>query len=360
MGLRCSARVSAVSPITQGLPSPGAGSFTYPGPGGKPLSSLRLGNVADGIEDLELFARLGLNVLNVSSSADLLTQLISNYTSRHEDPRLLEKVRRQAAHRIIAQRAASGPSEPSLAVGTDEHLLVDDAFAANVTGLVRTMHQPTKTGQMVLQPEKPWEFGVYWQGSVLQVNATDYRLYYIAWGPEFGTTQMSLCVALSSDGIDWVKPQLEFGVPFAPSPSENYTRTNILDVPHGTVFLDSNPKAPRSERFKLVPTDGGAIYSSADGFRWSLLSKNHIGWSDTQNIAFFDAALGKYRVYIRNHDQRTDSVCRGGLPPSRSVGMLLVDDLAGEWGPDVGPRGGEDDRTTIFAAGVGDLPCVDV
>ena len=97
----------------------GDGSFTYPGEGGAPLGSLRLSNIADGIEDWELFRRLGQvdggRSSNNSRAADLITQLVSNGTARHEDPRLLERVRRQAAHRIIAaqedallQRASEG------------------------------------------------------------------------------------------------------------------------------------------------------------------------------------------------------------------------------------------------------------
>ena len=62
--------------------------------------------IADGIEDWQLFQRLGSADLNggrVSKGGDLIAQLISNLTSRVEDPRLLEKVRREAAHRVMAQ-----------------------------------------------------------------------------------------------------------------------------------------------------------------------------------------------------------------------------------------------------------------
>jgi hypothetical protein len=75
---------------------------THPGPGGKPLGSIRLSNIADGIEDWELFNRLGATTRSISMAADLISQLVSNATVRTEDPRLLEKVRRQAAHRIMA------------------------------------------------------------------------------------------------------------------------------------------------------------------------------------------------------------------------------------------------------------------
>ena len=83
----------------------GDGSFTYPGPNGKPLGSIRLSNIADGIEDWELFHRLGTTDASLSKAADLITQLVSNETVRVEDPRLLEVVRRRAARRVMALRA---------------------------------------------------------------------------------------------------------------------------------------------------------------------------------------------------------------------------------------------------------------
>jgi hypothetical protein len=38
----------------------------------------------------------------VSKADDLIAQVVSNETARHEDPGLLENLRRQAAHRIMA------------------------------------------------------------------------------------------------------------------------------------------------------------------------------------------------------------------------------------------------------------------
>ena len=58
----------------------------------------------------------------VSKGGDLIAQLISNLTSRVEDPRLLEKVRREAAHRVMAQ--GRGDSRPAK---------LDDETVASVT-----------------------------------------------------------------------------------------------------------------------------------------------------------------------------------------------------------------------------------
>eukprot|EP00035_Acanthoeca_spectabilis_P017163 m.358835 g.358835 ORF g.358835 m.358835 type:complete len:670 (-) comp16619_c0_seq85:933-2942(-) len=100
-------------PATFPDPSPGStngdGSFTYPGPNGAPLGSIRLSNIADGIEDWELFNKLGATA-SISKAADLITQLVMNITVRQEDPALLERLRREAAHRIMEASRESGPT----------------------------------------------------------------------------------------------------------------------------------------------------------------------------------------------------------------------------------------------------------
>ena len=83
----------------------GDGSFTYPGADG-PVGTIRLANIADGIEDWELFNRLGATDASISRADDLITQLVSNMTDHARDPVLLERVRRQAAHRVMAARKA--------------------------------------------------------------------------------------------------------------------------------------------------------------------------------------------------------------------------------------------------------------
>ena len=98
----CAAPCPRLSVLAAAGSTNGDGSFTYPGEGGKPLGSIRLSNIADGIEDWELFNKLGATGASISKAADLITQLVTNETARHEDPGLLEKLRREAAHRAMA------------------------------------------------------------------------------------------------------------------------------------------------------------------------------------------------------------------------------------------------------------------
>ena len=56
--------------------------------------------------DWQLFKRLGVDDTSINNGDDLIAQLVRNMTSRTQDPGLLERVRRQAAHRVLAQQNA--------------------------------------------------------------------------------------------------------------------------------------------------------------------------------------------------------------------------------------------------------------
>ena len=97
----------------------GEGSFLYPGEHG-PLASLRLVNIADGIEDWSLLSRLepssSLTNGTLSRGADLISQVISNATDRCSDVRVLERVRREAALRVMAAKSDDVTARHALAM----------------------------------------------------------------------------------------------------------------------------------------------------------------------------------------------------------------------------------------------------
>ena len=78
----------------------GGGTLVYPLASG-PAVSLRLVNIRGGIEDRELFHRLGYSDELISRAGDLIRQMVVNDTSHVEDPLLLERLRRTAARRVI-------------------------------------------------------------------------------------------------------------------------------------------------------------------------------------------------------------------------------------------------------------------
>eukprot|EP01046_Picozoa_sp_COSAG06_P011333 COSAG06_NODE_644_length_13470_cov_22.234313_3_plen_813_part_00 len=115
--------------------SNGDGSWMFPGPDGAPLSSVRLENIRDGIEDYELFRQLSPSTL-----ATLLAPVITNgpncsaeaawnevgkrCVDWHDDPAALERVRREAARLVMMgspQAARSKTAEPSMKLDDESY-----------------------------------------------------------------------------------------------------------------------------------------------------------------------------------------------------------------------------------------------
>lgn len=235
-------------------------------------------------------------------------------------------------------------------------LFVDNALFENLSGdigLVR--HRPAPAGT-VLVPDKPWEtFGFIGYHTVIQVGATDYRMYYdTGWViPDKTDFHRFTCLAKSNDGVNWTKPNL--GV----STFMNSTNNNIVwprdwrDNTHaaGTVFIDANPNAAPDAKWKMVAQwnigavhattmDDAGVYvmKSPDGITFEpMFSNRSLDWSDTKNVMFWSKELQKYVAYIRvdndSPDMHVDTPCRDPwLVPGRRVGRCLIEaDQLHDW-----------------------------
>ncbi|HRX79876.1 MAG TPA: hypothetical protein P5307_12485, partial [Pirellulaceae bacterium] len=112
------------------------------------------------------------------------------------------------------------------------------------------------------------------------------------------------CYAESKDGVHWRKPELGI-VEFRGS-----TKNNIILEGRGThnftPFKDMNPNCKLEAQYKALGglmNEGGLFaFQSPDGIHWSLMSDKPVitkGAFDSQNLAFWDATIGKYRCYFR-------------------------------------------------------------
>ena len=240
-----------------------------------------------------------------------------------------------------------------------KHLFVDAALFANVSGdalLVRHAPQPA---DVPLRPDWPWEtFGFIGYHTVLTTTlrdgTTQHRMYYdTGWIiPSKNDFHRYTCLALSSDGVAWTKPNL--GVATFMNSTENNIvwPRDYLDNTHaaGTVFIDANPDASPDAKYKMVAqwnvggvkpaADSGGVYmmKSADGIAFEPMFENRsLDWSDTKNVMFFDSAISKYVAYIRIDDlspnpHQFDPCPDPWLPPGRRVGRCLLDhDQLHDW-----------------------------
>lgn len=190
-------------------------------------------------------------------------------------------------------------------LGTRRELFVEDTLIEGLTGAATLQLQQPAPREVVLVADKPWEgntsayFTVFRDGDLV-------RLYYR--GSHFdektrkGTHREVACYAESKDGVHFTKPELglfEF---------DGSTRNNIVwDGPGGhnfTPFKDTNPRCAPEARYKALARGPGGLlaFQSPDGIHWSLLRDKAVitqGAFDSQNLAFYDPSIGKYRDYHR-------------------------------------------------------------
>lgn len=235
----------------------------------------------------------------------------------------------------------------------DLHLFVDTEGLSNVEGLQLLQHRPSKTYDMVVEPDKPWDGGGALRGkiagynSVVQVSDTELRIYYDTFG-QFGRF---LCVAVSKDaGNTWTKPSLGL-VEFDGSTANNIIAGKQLNsssleesIEPGTVFIDQNPRCPASEKYKMVMTwrGGATMFASADGFKFTnMTAEPTLKGSDSQDVVFWDKTLGSSGAYVyygRSHLRGGQNVTcsrvhngKSVSEPGRSINRFVIGQDVTEW-----------------------------
>jgi hypothetical protein len=185
-----------------------------------------------------------------------------------------------------------------------------------------------------LKPDRPWEERLH-SLSIIR-EGQKLRCWYAANIPKqeqklafqneraIETGGTAICYAESTNGFDWVKPNL------AACSFNGARENNIVSYANfiASVFRDEN--GPVEERYKsfefgklppdeLAKSKGGnlntyCLYAlvSPDGYHWRSLTNNPLirHFCDTQNVGSWDPLLKKYVGYFRDH--------QGGRAISRS------------------------------------------
>ncbi len=160
------------------------------------------------------------------------------------------------------------------------------------------VHPPTPA-EIAVTCDAPWEGPVTGFAAVLK-DGDLYRLYY---PNDRGETQEPSAVPMaeSRDGIHWTKPDLGL-IEFRESRQNNLVYLGEAGA-NFAPFLDENPSAPRSQRYKAFSGDRVIwAFVSADGVRWTKLQEQPVITEaplDSQNVAFWDATQGLYVAYMR-------------------------------------------------------------
>lgn len=188
---------------------------------------------------------------------------------------------------------------------------------------IRIVQEPAERTTPWLVNDQPWERSV--TSPTVLFDEGRYRCWYSArltgepqkttvdQGQVMEVSGSALAYAESSDGLTWTKPSLKS------QSFQGSTANNLVSPFHngGAVFRDDH--GPADERYKVfhfdeLPKEDGpagaspkaryGLYgvTSPDGFHWKKHSQPLVRYfSDTVNIAAWDALLEKYVGFFRHH-----------------------------------------------------------
>ena len=195
-------------------------------------------------------------------------------------------------------------------MGSRRELFVDRHLIGNLKQVSLRLQQPIVREKVMTFPAS-YE-GIYSgaYNTVIQ-DGPLYRMYYIGYPSD---EIQYACYAESTNGIDWVKPNLGICEVHG-SKENNVILTDDSQRPDGgfthnfTPFLDTRPGTPPEQRFKAVGGLFSGLYGfhSADGIHWQKFGKQplfqhevaHGHCFDSQNIVFWSEVENTYVLYYR-------------------------------------------------------------
>jgi hypothetical protein len=229
-------------------------------------------------------------------------------------------------------------AESPIDLGSRRELFVDRALIDSLTGVELRLHSPQPAG-VVFRFDQPWEGIVSGYVTVLNDQGR-FRMYYrgrpsTSRGDGSADAHEVSCVAESSDGLHWTRPNLGL---FEVSGTRD---NNVFLVEPKTVthnfcpFLDTRPGVPPTERYKAVGgTGAGGLfgYTSGDGLHWKPVSDQPLilkGQFDSQNVVFWSDHEQRYLCYFRTWTNDVRWVARATSPDFRNWSEPVNMEFAG-------------------------------
>ena len=252
---------------------------------------------------------------------------------------------------FLSSRARADVIDGVVDISSRRELFVDSALIENLDGEARLqLHHPTPR-EIVMKHDASWEGTGSGYHNIFR-DGDRYRMYYKAWhlevangGVNTNRHPLYCCYAESNDGINWTKPNLGL-FEHEGSKDNNIVMTSgpmgpiNVDAGHPAVFKDDNPDATADAKYKAIfrsqSPNGLLPFKSPDGIHWSPMTDapilHGLGAFDSQNLAFWDPNIGKYRAYWRIFTEgvtNDDEWKPGGY---RAIRTATSDDLI-TWGP---------------------------
>ena len=205
---------------------------------------------------------------------------------------------------LCAVLSASLGEDP-LELRSRRELFLDHHLIASMEGARLELGTVRDEGP-VFRFDESWEGPFAGYSTVIQ-DGERYLLYYrgLPKAGADGTSLETTCVALSSDGVRWERPSLNFHEVNG-SKENNVILADVAPVTHNfSPFLDSRGGVPAAQRFKGLGGNehsGLIAFSSPDGLKWTRMQEEAVfteGMFDSQNVAFWSESEGRYLCYFR-------------------------------------------------------------
>jgi hypothetical protein len=220
-------------------------------------------------------------------------------------------------------RCADAPT--AIDIGSQRELFVDYHLIDKLEGARLELHPPHDEGP-VLAFDNPWEGLFCGYATVIRDPAAPatarYRLYYrgMPGAGMDGSTGEVTCYAESSDGLQWIKPNLGL-FEIAGTRDNNVVLAGVTPSSHNfSPFLDSRNDVSADERYKALGgtrKSGLIAFASADGTHWRKLRDAPVltdGAFDSQNVAFWSPAEKHYVSYFRTFKDGVRRISRCTSP----------------------------------------------
>ena len=186
-------------------------------------------------------------------------------------------------------------------IGSRWELFVDDWLIDRMDGVRLELQRPAKR-EVVLVMDRPWEGSTAGCYTIVHQDGDAVRLYYRGDCPADDSAKQITCLAESTDGIHFERPNLGL-LEVAGTPDNNVVWQGI-ESHNLSPFIDTNPDCPPDQRYKAIGGPMWKLYGlcSPDGVHWRKVQDDpldHEGAFDSHNVAFWDEVTGCYRSYSR-------------------------------------------------------------
>ncbi len=224
----------------------------------------------------------------------------------------------------ISLSATGADDSESIQIGDRRELFVDHHLIDTIRQARLTLAVPRDEG-VVVPFDKPWEGPFCGYCTMLHdEHGGTYQLYYrgLPIAGRDGSTNEVYCYAESHDGVHFTKPDLGL-FEVAGTRQNNVILANAAPTTHNFCpMIDRRPGVPADQRYKAlggVMTSGLIAYVSADGIQWrrlrddAVLTREQVPFPymfDSQNLAFWSEAEGKYLCYFRVFQDDIRRICR--------------------------------------------------